>query len=317
MNSAAIPWLEVLPFLMAGLAIFLYGATLLSDELEAIGKTKADNILHKFTKKPWSAFLSGLGLTTLLDSSSLVIILLITAVNAGLVKVFSAFFVVLGSNIGTTVGSQIIALDVGKWSWVLLLIGVIIILSKKEKLRGTGYILTGIGLILFGLFLVDEATRPLREHESVVSWLKNLDNPIYGALAGGLVTLIIQSSSATVGIAIILCGQGLISLEAGIAVMMGVEIGTCSDTLLVTLGKNKAAVKVGVFHLIFNIASVIVGVLLVNQFADLTIWISGSETQKQMLANAHLLFNLMGTIVAVPILLLFFRPKEKEIAGNN
>jgi len=99
--------------------------------------------------------------------------------------------------------------------------------------------------------------------------------------------------------------------------MMGAEIGTCSDTLLVTLGKNKAAVKVGVFHLIFNIASVIVGVLLVNQFADLTIWISGSETQKQMLANAHLLFNLMGTIVAVPILLLFFRPKEKEMSGNN
>jgi phosphate:Na+ symporter len=142
---------------------------------------------------------------------------------------------------------------------------------------------------------------PLKSYAPFREMVENLENPWLGVLVGALITILIQSSSAMVGIVIALASQGMITLPAAVGVMLGAEIGTCADTLIASIGRSKAALRTGLFHLIFNMATVLVGVLLVEQLILLTRWISGEAELSRQIANAHLLFNLSGVL-----LLIFF-----------
>ncbi len=292
--------IEILLSILGGLVLFLYGVNSLSNHVQQVLGENAKQILLKFTSKIFYAILTGVVVTAILDSSSAVIIITIVFVNAKLIGLRQAMGVVLGANIGTTISSQIIALDFGKFSPVFLLIGfVFILVAKSVQLNNTGKAILYFGVLFFGLFTMENAVEPLKDNPVFLEWLKNTENPISGALIGALVTLVIQSSSATVGMAIILTKKGLLSLTGGIAVMLGAELGTCSDTLLATIKGTRAALKTGLFHLFFNLVTIVAGLLLFEPFGNMVSYLSIGASMERSLANAHMLFNTLGVVIFV------------------
>jgi phosphate:Na+ symporter len=157
--------------------------------------------------------------------------------------------------------------------------------------------------MFYGLEAIDQAMKPLRNHEPFMNAMQSMgETPALGALFGAVFTMIIQSSSATVASIITLAGSGLISLPAGVAIMLGAEIGTCSDTLLATLGRGRPAIRTGVFHLIFNLSSACIGVALAPAFVALVQYVSGGASIGRQIANAQMIFNCVGVAVVLPFL---------------
>ena len=227
---------EIILSIIAGLVLFLFAVSNLSETLKAALGDNARIWIAKYTSNSFSSLLVGILITAILDSSSAVIIITIVLVNSHHLTFKQAMGIVLGANIGTTVSSQIIAMDVGKYSPVFLLIGfVMLIIAKTEKMSNIGKTILYFGVLFFGLFTMENAVEPLKDESFFNEWMKKTEQPWLGAIIGAVVTLVIQSSSATVGMAIILSKKGLISLTGGIAVMLGAELGTCSDTLLATI----------------------------------------------------------------------------------
>lgn len=297
---------EILLSIVAGLVLFLFAVNNLSDTLKTILGENAKTWITRFTSNTFSSLMVGAVVTTLLDSSSAVIIITIVFVNSKLLTFRQAMGIVLGANIGTTVSSQIIAMDIGKYSPVLLLLGfVLLIISKSDKINNAGKVILYFGVLFFGLFTMENAVEPLKNEVFFTEWMRKTENPVLGALIGAVVTLIIQSSSATVGMAIILSKKGFLSIAGGMAVMLGAELGTCSDTLLATIKGSRSAIKTGLFHLIFNSISIIIGLLLFYPFLDLVKWVSANASIERSIANAHMLFNILGVLVFVWTIPLF------------
>ena len=297
---------EILLSIVAGLVLFLFAVNNLSDTLKTILGENAKTWIKRFTSNTFSSLMVGAVVTTLLDSSSAVIIITIVFVNSKLLTFRQSMGIVLGANIGTTVSSQIIAMDIGKYSPVLLLLGfVLLIISKSDKINNAGKVILYFGVLFFGLFTMENAVEPLKNEVFFTEWMRKTENPVLGALIGAVVTLIIQSSSATVGMAIILSKKGFLSIAGGMAVMLGAELGTCSDTLLATIKGSRSAIKTGLFHLIFNSISIIIGLLLFYPFLDLVKWVSAEASIERSIANAHMLFNILGVLVFVWTIPLF------------
>lgn len=297
---------EIILSILAGLVLFLYAVSSLSETLtDAIGD-KAAKWIHRFTSNIFSSLMVGIVATTILDSSSAVIIITIVLVNSKVLTFRQAMGIVLGANIGTTISSQIIAMNVGKYSPIFLLVGFILLfVAKSKKVSNIGKIILYFGVLFFGLYTMENAVEPLKNEAFFSEWLKKTENPILGALIGAIVTLVIQSSSATVGMAIILTKKGLLSLMGGVAIMLGAELGTCSDTLLATIKGSRQALKTGLFHVTFNLLSIILGLILFYPFINLVETISKGASIERTLANAHMLFNILGVLVFVWTIPLF------------
>lgn len=297
---------DILPLLLGGLVLFLYAISQLSEVMKDVFSEKAKSAIQKYTTNIFSAILIGTLITIVLDSSSAVIILVIVFINSKVLTFRQAVGIIMGANIGTTFSSQIIAMDVGKYSIIPLFIGLILeLFSRKEKAKRLGNILLYFGMLFFGLYIMEESVIPLKDSDLFTKWVERIDqNYLQGTLIGGLITLIIQSSSGTVGIAIVLGKQKLITIAGGIAVMLGAELGTCSDTLLATINGNRQAVKAGLFHLFFNLITIIIGLLLFKEFVALVNYVSLTKSISGQIANAHVLFNILGVIVFLPFVKL-------------
>ncbi|MBK7959413.1 MAG: Na/Pi cotransporter family protein [Bacteroidetes bacterium] len=291
---------EIILSIIAGLVLFLFAVSNLSETLKAALGDGATNSIKKFTSNTLSSLIVGIVVTAILDSSSAVIIITIVLVNSNVLTFKQAMGIVLGANIGTTVSSQIIAMDIGKYSPIFLLVGfILLIIAKSEKLSNIGKVILYFGVLFFGLFTMENAVEPLKDEVFFSEWMKKTENPMLGAITGAIVTLVIQSSSATVGMAIILAKKGFLSLIGGIAIMFGAELGTCSDTLLATIKGNRQALKTGLFHVTFNLLSIIIGLILFYPFVALVEKISVGASIERTLANAHMIFNILGVLVFV------------------
>ena len=290
--------LNIILEVCAGLVLFLYAISSLSKTLiHAIGD-KANHWIQKFTSNTLSSILVGAVITTLLDSSSAVIIITIILVNSKLLSFKQAMGIVLGANIGTTVSSQIISLNIGKYSPILLVVGFLLILfSKKKQFQNIGKVILYFGLLFFGLYTIENAVEPLKNELFFADLMKKVENPIAGSIVGAIVTLLIQSSSATVGMAILLTKKGFLSLTGGIAIMLGAELGTCSDTIIATIRGSRAAIKTGLFHVSFNLLSICLGLILFTPFVVLVNKISAGTSIERALANAHMIFNVSGVLL--------------------
>jgi phosphate:Na+ symporter len=290
--------LPIILGIAAGLSLFLYGVTRLSVGLKKLAGERLSQILERCTQNVFVAVFAGVIVTILIDSSSVAIIMVIAMINAGLVSFQRALGVIMGANIGTTISSQLFVVDVGAYSSILLLIGfVVYFVTRKKLIKYIGLVLFGFGLIFFGLDMMGSAVEPLKDNPRLTGWLVSLENPFKGVFFGGLLTVIIQSSSATMGVVITLANQQMISLTGGVAVMLGAEIGTCADTLIASLGRSRDAVRAGVFHLGFNVVSVAVGLLLYQQIAALGVFFSPNANAAQQIANAHVIFNVGGVLL--------------------
>jgi phosphate:Na+ symporter len=191
-------------------------------------------------------------------------------------------------------------MDVGKYSPIFLLIGfVLLFIAKTKRLSSIGKAILYFGVLFFGLYTMENAVEPLKDEAFFNEWMKKTEDPFLGAIIGAIVTLIIQSSSATVGMAIILSKKGLISLTGGIAVMLGAELGTCSDTLLATIKGSRQALKTGLFHVTFNLLSIVLGLILFYPFIELVKYISSGASVERTVANSHMIFNIAGVLIFI------------------
>lgn len=312
---------EIVLMVLGGLGLFLFAINNLSDTLKDLLGDKAKKWLGFFTRNVFTAILTGIVITTILDSSSAVIIMTIVLVNTGALTFRQSIGIVMGANIGTTFSSQLIALDIGQYSPIPIFLGLVFTLfAKNEKVSKTGKVVLYFGILFFGLYTMERAVEPLRDDPGFLSWMEKLDNPLRGTAIGALVTLVIQSSSATVGMVITLAKKGLINLGGGIAVMIGAELGTCSDTLLATIRSDRQAVKTGIFHLLFNIISITIGLLIFPLFTGFIVQVSGNASIEQKIANAHMIFNTAGVLLFIPLVPLLEKllnrllpTKEKKI----
>ena len=295
--------METVLVMLGGLGLFLFAISHLSEALKDLLGESAKRLLAKFTRNIFTAILTGIVITLILDSSSAVIIMAIVLVNAKVLTFRQAIGIVLGANIGTTFSSQIIALNVGKFSPIPIFLGLLLVFfAKSDNVSRTGRVIIYFGILFFGLYTMERAVEPLRDDPRFMTWMSKLESPFFGAGTGAFVTLIIQSSSATVGMVITLAKKGLLSLTAGIAVMLGAELGTCADTLLATIKGNRQALKTGLFHLFFNVGTILLGLLLFPWFIKLVTAISGQASLEQKVANAHMLFNSIGVLVFLPFI---------------
>ena len=304
---------------IAGLVLFLYGVTKMAEGMEALAGDRVRNILRNFTINPLAGVMTGTIVTTILDSSSVTIIIVIAMVSAGLLTYVESLGVVLGSNIGTTFGAQVVAFNIDEYAPIALLIGFLLfLLGRSERFKQIGLIVLGFGLLFFGLSYIEHATAPFRDYPEFINWMENLGhNTLQGALVGGLFTVLIQSSSATLAIVVTLATQGLISLPTGIALMLGAEVGTCADTLVATIGRERPAIRTGIFHFLFNLACATVGLLFASQLAAFSVWVStlagAGDNVARQIANAQLIFNLVGVLLVIGFLPLIARALERLI----
>ncbi|MFN6474877.1 Na/Pi symporter [Nostoc sp. DedQUE07] len=308
---------------LAGLVLFLYGVTRMAEGLEAIAGDRAKELISKFTTNRYAGIATGTVATTILDSSSVTIIIVIAMVSAGLLSFVESLGVVLGSNIGTTIGAQIVAFNISDYAPIAMFVGLLLILlGKKERWKQIGLIILGIGLLFFGLDTIENAMEPFKDYQPFLKLMETLgNNALLGAGVGALFTVLVQSSSATVAIIVTLASQGLISLSAGVALMLGAEVGTCADTLVATLGRERPAVRTGIFHLLFNLTTAAVGIIFVTQLAGFAQWISqlmgaGDDVARQI-ANAQLIFNLLGVALIIGFLPLIARGLERLLPDKK
>ena len=306
---------------LAGLVLFIYGVTRLSEGLEEVGTERMRSFLGKCTTNRFAAVLTGAVATTLLESSSVTIIMVIAMVSAGVLTFVQSLGVVLGANIGTAVGAQIISLDIEQYVPLLMFAGMLVLfIGKTNTQKNLGIILLGFGLMFYGLEAIDEAMKPFRSYQPFIDLMQTLGrNPLLGAMVGAIFTLIIQSSSATVAIVITLASSGLISLPAGVAIMLGAEIGTCADTLVATIGRGRAALRTGMFHFVFNLASTTLGIIFAPLLVQLVLAFSGPSVGRQI-ANAQIIFNFIGVVVVIlflPIIASFLQKLIPDVAGDR
>jgi phosphate:Na+ symporter len=309
---------EIVLSVIAGLVLFLFAVNSLSETIKNALGGNASKSIQRFTSNTFSSLIVGIIATTLLDSSSAVIIITIVLVNSNLLTFKQAMGIVLGANIGTTVSSQIIAMDIGKYSPLFLLIGfVLLFIAKSEKISNIGKSILSFGVLFFGLYTMENAVEPLKDEAFFAEWMKKTESPVLGAIIGAVVTLVIQSSSATVGMAIILSKKGILSLTGGIAIMLGAELGTCSDTLLATIKGSRQALKTGLFHVSFNLISIILGLILFYPFVDLVKYISTGASIERSVANAHMLFNILGVLIFVWTIPIFEKVLNKALPDKH
>ena len=232
---------------VAGLVLFIYSVTRLADSLEELSTERMRKFLSTATTNRFAGVFTGIVATTLLESSSVTIIMVIAMVSSGVLTFVQSLGVVLGSNIGTAVGAQIISLDIKHYVPALMGAGVLgYLLGRTRTQKNLGLVVLGFGLMFYGLEAIDDAMRPFRTYQPFADLMQTLgNNQLLGALVGAMFTVIIQSSSATVAIVITLASSGLISLPAGIAIMLGAEVGICSDTLVAAFGRGRQAIRSG------------------------------------------------------------------------
>lgn len=297
--------------LFGGLALFLFGMDLMSDALKAVAGDKMKTILKKLTSNRFMGAATGAAVTAVIQSSSVTTVLVVGFISANLMTMSQSVGVIMGANIGTTITAQIVAFKVTKAAFLMIAIGYGMQFStKNEKMKHYGSMIMGLGMIFYGMSVMSSAMQPLRTYQPFLDLMISMDNPIIGIAVAAAFTGLIQSSSATTGIVIVMASQGFISLPAGIALAFGANVGTCVTALLASIGKPREAVRAAAVHVFFNIAGVLIWVMFIDQLAEFVRYLSpvhpeltgldklGAETPRQI-ANAHTIFNLANTFIFI------------------
>lgn len=304
---------------LGGISLFLYGMQLMGDGLQAAAGSKLQRILGALTKRTIYGVALGAGVTSILQSSSATTVMTVGLVNAGLMNLQQAFGIVMGANIGTTITAQLIAFKLTDYITLLLAIGFLIrTVAKKRQMKDIGQVLMGFGILMLGMAMMSNSVAPLRHNTAVVEFIGRFStHPILGLLVGLCMTVVIQSSSATVGILMAMAGQGLIPLEGAVPVLLGDNIGTCITAVLATLQANINAKRVALSHVLFNLIGSIIAIALLSQFLALVLKISPAGNISRQIANAHTVFNVVNTILFLPFAGQFTKLIEKIMPNKN
>lgn len=306
--------------LMGGLALFLYGMKMMSDGLELCAGDRLQSILERLTSNRLMGVIVGALITALIQSSSATTVMTVGFVNAGLMTLPQAVGVIMGANIGTTITGQLIALDIGAAAPAIALIGVVmVVFLKKERTNAVGMIVGGLGILFIGMGMMSDAMAPLRDNAAFLSLITAFNNPLIAVLTGALFTAVIQSSSASIGILQTLANNGLITLQHSVFILFGMNIGTCITAVLSSLSSNRNAKRVALVHLLFNVSGALLfsGAVLLLPLTDWIAQFTPANPAAQI-ANFHTLFNVVTTLVLLPLgsglaaLAVKLLPEEKE-----
>ena len=274
-TSEQVDWLQLGMGLFGGLALFLAGLDVLSEGLKKAAGNTLREVLHKLTVNRFMSALAGAFVTGILNSSSVTTVLVVGFVTAGVMTLAQSVGVIMGANIGSTVTAQLLAFNLSSYSLIAIAMGFFMsFTSKNERSKHIGLMIMGLGLVFYGMGLMSDGMKPLRTYEPFLEILVNMENPLLGILVGALFTGLVQSSAATVGIAIAMASEGLLSLQAGIVLALGANIGTCVTALLAALGKPVEAVRASVVHIAFNIVGVLIWIPFLSILADIAIAVS-------------------------------------------
>jgi phosphate:Na+ symporter len=290
--------------LLGGLALFLHGMDRMTEALKAVAGDSMRSVLARLTSNRVFAVATGAGVTAVIQSSSVTTVLVVGFVTSGLMTLSQAAGVIFGANIGTTITAQIIALDVTRYALALVAAGFAVsFFGKREQARARGTVVMGLGLIFFGMGVMGEAMEPLRSEPAFTDAMVSLSSAWLGILVGAGFTAIVQSSSATTALVIVLAGQGLVPLEAGIALILGANVGTSVTALLAAIGKPRDALRAAAIHTGFNIGGVLLFLPFIGVLAGVVRGIGGGLARE--IANAHTIFNVIATIVFLVMLTPF------------
>lgn len=322
--------------MVGGLALFLYGMHILSEGLEKLSGGRLERILENLTNSKWKAVLLGAGVTAVIQSSSATTVMVVGFVNSGIMKLKQAIGVIMGANVGTTVTSWILSLTgiesdnflvkllkPTSFSPLLAIIGVIFIMFLKNgKKRDLGTIFVGFAILMFGMDAMSSAMEPLSDIPEFTRLFTMFTNPILGLLVGALLTAIIQSSSASIGILQALCGTGTVTYAAAVPIIMGQNIGTCVTAMMSGVGATKNAKRAAMVHLLFNvIGTAIFMVVFYLLHALIQFDFMDESVNKVGIACVHTGFNIVATLVLLPfsnvlerLSLMIIKPDEEELA---
>ncbi|UEX91120.1 Na/Pi cotransporter family protein [Staphylococcus ratti] len=313
--------MEVIFSFLGGLGIFLYGLKVMGDGLQASAGDRLRDILNKFTSNPVLGVIAGIVVTVLIQSSSGTTVITIGLVTAGFMTLKQAIGVIMGANIGTTVTAFIIGIDLGEYAMPILAIGAFLIFFfKRSKINNIGRILFGFGSLFFGLEFMGDAVKPLSELEGFKQLMLDMSaNPLLGVFVGTVLTALVQSSSATIGILQEFYQQNMIGLDAAIPVLLGDNIGTTITAVLASLAGSLAAKRAAFVHVIFNV----IGVVIFSLFLPIVIHLVGMLQEAwhlkpaMAIAFAHGAFNVTNTLIQLPFVAALAWLVTKIVPGKD
>ena len=307
--------------LLGGLGLFLFGMKLMSEGLEKAAGARLRGILEFFTKNRFVGMLVGILFTAIVQSSSAATVMVVSFVNSGLMNLLQASGVILGANIGTTVTGQLIAFDLSEAAPLFVIMGVVMVMfSKKLNVKRVGEVVLGFGILFMGLGTMGDSMASLKESPYIVEILKSLESPFMAILIGFGITAVLQSSSATVGIVILMASQGLLQFAVCPFLILGCNIGSCVSALLASLGGKKDAKRAAFIHFLFNvIGSAIIFVVLYAALPWITetiMGISGGNVARAV-ANTHTVIKICEVIILFPFMNLIVKATYKLVPGTD
>ncbi|MDS9471058.1 Na/Pi cotransporter family protein [Sporosarcina pasteurii] len=314
-------WQEMIFQFLGGLGIFLFSIKYMGDGLQRAAGDRLRDILDKFTTNPFMGVLVGIVVTVLIQSSSGTTVITVGLVSAGFMKLRQAIGVIMGANIGTTITAFVIGFDVGAYALPIMAVGAFLLFFfKKNAYKNFGDVVFGFGGLFLGLELMSGGMKPLRELQAFSDLTVSMsENPILGVVVGTVFTLIVQSSSATVGILQGLYAENLVDLQAALPILFGDNIGTTITAILASIGVSVAARRAAATHVLFNVVGSIVFLIFLVPFTAYVEWIASvlELENKMQIAFAHGSFNVANTIIQFPLIGFWAYLVTKFIPGEE
>ena len=307
--------------LMGGLGLFLFGMNFMSQGLQKAAGAKLRSVLTAISKNKYIAVLFGALFTAIIQSSGATTVMVVTFVNAGLMELTQAVGIIFGANIGTTITAQLVSFNLTAIAPVILFVGVVMFLFlKKPIFKKIGEVVIGFGALFMGISMMSGAMSQLNNYPAVIHTLAQLTNPVLAILVGLVITVIVQSSSVTVSILLLMAGQGLVTLPICFYFILGCNIGSCTPAVMAAMDAKKDAKRAALIHVLFNVfGMVIISVILIfamEPFSAFIQAISGSDI-KRSVANTDTIYKVFQTLIFLPVSSLFIKLVNRLVPGDD
>lgn len=313
--------ISIILSMAGGLGLFLYGMRIMSDSIEKVAGAKLRGILERLTTNRFMAILVGVFFTAVIQSSSACTVMVVSFVNSGLMTLTQAAGVIFGANIGTTVTALLVSFKLEKAAPVILLAGVLIIMFvKKQKVSRWGEVIIGFGVLFMGLSTMSGAMSGMKDSPMVLHMFASLRSPFLAVLLGTVLTAVIQSSSVTVSIMVLLANQGLMSMDIGMFIILGCNIGACTSALLASLSGKKDAKRAAAIHLIFNVIGTIIVYIIFSLAVEQIVGglsVLAHDDPGRMVAYAHILIKVFQVIIMMPFIKQIVKLTYVVVPGDD
>ena len=298
--------LSIILSMAGGLGLFLYGMRIMSDSIEKVAGAKLREILERLTTNRFTSIFVGIIFTAVIQSSSACTVMVVSFVNSGLMTLTQAAGVIFGANIGTTVTALLVSFRLEKAAPVILLLGVLVVMfCKKQKISRWGEVIIGFGVLFMGLSTMSGAMEGMKDSPTVLHMFASLQSPFMAVLLGTVLTAVIQSSSVTVSIMVLLANQGLLSMDIGMYIILGCNIGACTSAVLASLNGKKDAKRAAAIHLLFNVIGMVIFFVIfmidVHRIVEVLTVIAGNNMGR-VIAYAHTFIKILQVVVMMPFI---------------